>query len=147
MARIVVGSEWGGNLDIRDVCPDNRVHLPIFHPGALFYLGDVHASQGDTEFTGIAAETQATVRVRLDLLKSKRVPWLRIDKPGALVAVHAYRPLEMEELVCSWSLSNNSPGRPQAQTAQRLLRFQRKPGPGGAVGQCLEPFTGRRGVD
>ena len=87
--------EWGGNLDIRDVCPGNRVHLPIFHPGALFYLGDVHASQGDTEFTGTAAETQATVRVRLDLLKGKRVPWLRIDKPGALVAVYAYRPLEV----------------------------------------------------
>ena len=49
--------EWGGNLDIRDVRPGNRVLLPVFHPGALFYLGDVHASQGDTEFTGTAAET------------------------------------------------------------------------------------------
>ncbi len=55
--------EWGGNLDIRDVCPGNRIYLPIHHPGALFYLGDVHASQGDTEFTGTAAETKATVRV------------------------------------------------------------------------------------
>ena len=54
--------EWGGNLDIRDVAPGNRILLPIFHPGALFYLGDVHASQGDTEFTGTAAETKATVR-------------------------------------------------------------------------------------
>ena len=49
--------EWGGNLDIRDVCPGNRILLPVYHPGALFYLGDVHASQGDTEFTGTAAET------------------------------------------------------------------------------------------
>lgn len=47
---------WGGNLDIRDVAAGNHIHLPIFHPGALFYLGDVHASQGDTEFTGTAAE-------------------------------------------------------------------------------------------
>ena len=57
---------WGGNLDIRDVTAGNRIFVPIFHPGALFYLGDVHASQGDTEFTGTAAETRATVRVRLD---------------------------------------------------------------------------------
>src|SRR5437868_11078319 len=64
--------EWGGNLDIRDVCPGNRIFLPVFHPGALFYLGDVHASQGDTEFTGTAAETQATVRLRLDLVKGRR---------------------------------------------------------------------------
>jgi acetamidase/formamidase len=87
--------EWGGNLDIRDICRGHRVLLPVFHPGALFYLGDVHASQGDTEFTGTAAETQATVRVRLDLIKSKRVPWMRIDKPESLVAVHASRPLEV----------------------------------------------------
>jgi acetamidase/formamidase len=86
--------EWGGNLDIRDVAPGNRILLPIFHPGALFYLGDVHASQGDTEFTGTAAETQATVRVRLDLLKGQRIPWMRIDKPASIVSVYAYRPLE-----------------------------------------------------
>ena len=35
---------WGGNLDIRDVAVSSRVHLPVFHEGALFYLGDVHAS-------------------------------------------------------------------------------------------------------
>jgi amidase len=87
--------DWGGNLDIRDVCPGNRIFLPVYHPGALFYLGDVHASQGDTEFTGTAAETMATVRLRLDLIKGKRVPWMRIEKPETLVSVYAYRPLEV----------------------------------------------------
>jgi acetamidase/formamidase len=85
---------WGGNLDIRDAAVGNRLYLPVSHPGALFYLGDVHASQGDTEFTGTAAETRATVRVRLDLIKRKRIPWLRIEKPGAIVSVYADRPLE-----------------------------------------------------
>jgi acetamidase/formamidase len=87
--------DWGGNLDIRDVCRGNRIFLPIYHPGALFYLGDVHASQGDTEFTGTAAETCATVRLHLDLLPGRRVPGVRIDKPGSIVAVYAYRPLEV----------------------------------------------------
>jgi acetamidase/formamidase len=87
--------EWGGNLDIRDVCPGNRILLPIFHTGALFYLGDVHASQGDAEFTGTAAETQATVRLRLDLVKGRSVPWMRIDKPNSIVSVYAFRPLEV----------------------------------------------------
>jgi acetamidase/formamidase len=87
--------EWGGNLDIRDVTVGNRIFLPIFHPGALFYLGDVHASQGDTEFTGTAAETRATVRVQLDLIKGKRIPWMRIEKPESIVGIHAYRPLEV----------------------------------------------------
>jgi len=85
---------WGGNLDIRDAAPGHRVHLPIFHDGALFYLGDVHASQGDTEFTGTAAETTATVRLRLDLIKGRSVPWMRIEKPDSIVSVYAFRPLE-----------------------------------------------------
>jgi len=87
--------EWGGNLDIRDAAPGNKLLLPIFHEGGLFYLGDVHASQGDTEFTGTAAETMATVRLKLEVLPGKRIPGLRIDKPGSLVAVHASKPLEV----------------------------------------------------
>lgn len=87
--------EWGGNLDIRDVAVGNKIYLPIHHPGALFYLGDVHASQGDTEFTGTAAETKATVQVKLDLIKAKKIPWMRIEKPDSLVAINANRPLEV----------------------------------------------------
>ena len=45
-----------------------------FITAALFYLGDVHASQGDTEFTGTAAETKSTVRLKLDVIKAKRFP-------------------------------------------------------------------------
>ena len=96
---------WGGNLDVRDVAVGNRIYLPVYHPGALFYLGDVHASQGDTEFTGTAAETKATVRVRLEVVKKKRIPWMRIEKTGggsggspdpqgSVVSVYAEKPLE-----------------------------------------------------
>ena len=107
--------EWGGNLDIRDVAPGNRIFLPIFHEGALFYLGDVHASQGDTEFTGTAAETKARVRLRLELGHGKRIPGMRIEKPGSLVAIHAEKPLDqavetatthlMDWLICEYGFS------------------------------------------
>jgi amidase len=96
--------EWGGNLDIRDVAPGNRILLPIYHPGALFYLGDVHASQGDTEFTGTAAETKATVRIKLDVIKSKKIPWMRIEKPHSIVAIHANRPLEVAVETATFNL-------------------------------------------
>ncbi|HVU88170.1 MAG TPA: acetamidase/formamidase family protein [Pirellulales bacterium] len=87
--------EWGGNLDIRDATAGNRIYLPVFHQGALFYLGDVHASQGDTEFTGTAAETKSTVRLKLEVIKQKRLPWMRIEKPDSIVSVYAFRPLEV----------------------------------------------------
>jgi acetamidase/formamidase len=85
---------WGGNLDIRDIAPGNKIFLPIYHEGALFYLGDVHASQGDTEFSGTAAETQSTVRLKLSVVKNRRTDWLRIEKPDSIIAVRAERPLE-----------------------------------------------------
>lgn len=86
---------WGGNLDIRDVAPGNRILLPIYHPGALLYLGDVHASQGDTEFTGTAAETKSTVKLKLELIKKKRIPWMRIEKADSIVSIYADRPMEV----------------------------------------------------
>ena len=36
----------------------------------------------------------ATVRLKLDVIKGKRVPWMRIEKPESIVSVHADRPLE-----------------------------------------------------
>jgi amidase len=86
--------EWGGNVDIRDASPGNRIFLPIYHEGARFYLGDVHASQGDTEFTGTAAETKSTVTLRLDIVKQKRIPAMRIEKPHSIVAIAINRPLD-----------------------------------------------------
>jgi acetamidase/formamidase len=41
-----------------------------------------------------AAERNATVRLRLKVIKGKKVPWMRIDKPGSTVALYAARPLE-----------------------------------------------------
>src|SRR5262249_62345503 len=58
-------------------------------------LRELHASQGDTEFTGPAAETISTVRLRLDLIKGKKTPWMRIEKPESIIALYAFRPLEV----------------------------------------------------
>jgi acetamidase/formamidase len=88
------------------------VYLPVFHAGARFYLGDVHASQGDTEFSGTAAETKATVQLRLELVKQKSVPWMRIEKPTSIVSVYASRPLEVAVETATinlmdWMISNH----------------------------------------
>ena len=86
---------WGGNLDIRDFAPGHQVLLPVYHDGGRLYLGDVHASQGDTEFTGTAAETSATVRLTVDRMAGERRSYLRILKPESIVAVHNARPMEV----------------------------------------------------
>ena len=86
---------WGGNLHVRDAAAGNRILMPVPHDGALFYLGDLHASQGDTEYTGTAADTCGTVRLNFELIKQKRLPFLRFEKPDAFVAVKTARPFEV----------------------------------------------------
>src|SRR5689334_16271627 len=44
----------GGNLDFNRMRVGAIAHLPVFVPGALFALGDLHASMGDGEVTGTA---------------------------------------------------------------------------------------------
>jgi amidase len=59
--------ECGGNIDFKYVAKGATVYLPVFHPGAMLFLGDGHAAQGDGELNGDALETSMrfsfTVRV------------------------------------------------------------------------------------
>jgi len=85
---------WGGNLDCREFCEGSTVLLNCSHPGGLLYLGDVHASQGDTEFYGSADEARAEVQVRCEVIKNKKAAFVRVVKPESIVSVFCSRPLE-----------------------------------------------------
>ena len=43
---------YGGNLDYNEIGEGATVVLPVFHPGALLFLGDGHALMADGEPTG-----------------------------------------------------------------------------------------------
>ena len=47
---------FGGNLDVKDFRAGTTLYLPVFHEGALFYVGDGHGVQGDGEVSGTAIE-------------------------------------------------------------------------------------------
>ena len=85
---------WGGNLDVRDICPGTRVLIPCYHEGGLLYVGDVHACQGDTEFYGTAMEIRSVVTLRCEAIKHKSVPFMRLEKEGSIIALASARPLE-----------------------------------------------------
>jgi acetamidase/formamidase len=84
----------GGNMDCPDVKPGNRLMLPVFRPGALFGLGDVHAVQGDGEICGVAVEIPAVVKLKFGLEKGRGIGWPRIESPGEIMTVGSARPLE-----------------------------------------------------
>ena len=64
---------FGGNMDYNQFGEGVTIYLPVFHPGALLYLGDAHAVQGDGELTGDALETSAAFSFAVEVLKNKNM--------------------------------------------------------------------------
>lgn len=60
---------WGGNLDFNSVTKYATLYLPVFHEGALLYLGDGHAVQGDGELNGDALETSMDFSFTVQVIK------------------------------------------------------------------------------
>jgi amidase len=84
----------GGNLDCRDIREGTRVYLQSFNEGGLLYFGDMHASQGDGEVTGIANEVAGEVTLRCEIIKNKRLNNVRLETAESLISVYCYRPVE-----------------------------------------------------
>jgi amidase len=85
--------DFGGNLDASDVAQGATIHLPVFHPGALFYFGDFHALQGDGEIVGSGLESTADVTFQFDVIKGKRIRWPRIENDEYIMVAGSVRPL------------------------------------------------------
>ena len=97
--REVVSSLTGqgdfcGNIDCRDIQAGNKIQINCNHDGALVYVGDCHGGQGDTEFTVLADETRATVKLKVNVIKNKKIPGVRIEKPDSIVAIGMDLPLD-----------------------------------------------------
>jgi amidase len=84
---------FGGNMDASDIREGVTVYLPVFHDGALFYFGDVHALQGDGEIVGSGLETTADVTFQFDVIKGQRIAWPRIEDDEHLMVAGSVRPL------------------------------------------------------
>jgi len=86
--------QHGGNMDVRDVRKGNAIMLPVLHEGAYLYIGDIHASEGDSEFYGVADESRAEVTVSCDVVRNKVIPAPRIETPTSIIQLHSFRPLD-----------------------------------------------------
>ena len=70
---------YGGNMDYNQVREGTTVYLPVFQPGALLFVGDGHATQGDGELTGNALETSMDVEFTVDLIRGKSLGQPRFE--------------------------------------------------------------------
>lgn len=78
----------GGNIDIRHLGPGSTFYLPVFAPGALFYVGDPHMGMGDGEVALTAMEGSLRGTFRLTVCKkgSSDAPSVAYSYPFAETA-------------------------------------------------------------
>ncbi len=69
----------GGNMDYNQLVEGTTVYLPVYHPGALLFVGDGHAAQGDGELTGDALETSTDWTFTVDVLRNRNIASPRLE--------------------------------------------------------------------
>jgi amidase len=69
--RTTDSGRFGGNMDYNQIREGTTLYLPVSHPGALLFLGDGHAGQGDGELTGDALETSMDFEFTVDLIRDR----------------------------------------------------------------------------
>lgn len=84
----------GGNMDLPDVKPGTTIHLPVNTEGALIYLGDCHAAQGDGELCGVALEHPTVTTITVNLIKDKEIEWPRLETDDFIMSIGSVRPME-----------------------------------------------------
>src|SRR5262249_15399949 len=90
----VVPEAFGGNMDSPEASAGNTVYFPVNVPGAMLFLGDGHAVQGDGEIAGTALEVPLRERIQVRVIKGKKISWPRFENDEYLMTVGAYRPLD-----------------------------------------------------
>lgn len=80
----------GGNLDIRLLGEGAKLYLPVAVPGASFYVGDPHFSQGDGEvaLTAFEAPLRAVLRLTVHVDPQMRRLASALGSPFAETAEH-----------------------------------------------------------
>jgi acetamidase/formamidase len=85
---------YGGNMDYSGYTEGATLYFPVFAEGALLFLGDGHALQGDGELSGSGIEVSFVVQFTVDLLEGKEIRWPRGENSEYIFTVGNARPLE-----------------------------------------------------
>lgn len=78
---------YGGNLDYNRIGEGATVVLPVSHPGAMLFLGDGHALQGDGEPTGNGVETSMDVEFSVAIRKAAKLTGPRVETADAIISI------------------------------------------------------------
>ncbi|HUH09270.1 MAG TPA: acetamidase/formamidase family protein [Brevundimonas sp.] len=78
---------FGGNMDFNQLGQGATLYLPVYQPGALLFLGDGHALQGDGETTQWALETSLDVEFSVEVLPSRLLSSPRVETADVITVI------------------------------------------------------------
>lgn len=78
---------WGGNMDYNGLTEGTTLYLPVYQEGAILFVGDGHAAQGDGELTGDALETSMDVEFTVDLIRNQSTGNPRAENADYIMAM------------------------------------------------------------
>ena len=78
---------FGGNMDFNEIVEGATLYLPVNVPGALLYVGDGHAVQGDGELNGDALETSMDVEFSVDVIPGPHRGGPRMENATHIMAM------------------------------------------------------------
>jgi amidase len=84
---------FGGNMDYAGMNAGVKVMLPVYEPGALLFIGDGHALQGEGEVVGTGIETSMDVEFSVQVVKKKALQWPRLENDTYVMVLGSERPL------------------------------------------------------
>jgi amidase len=90
----VYPGDHGGNMDMKHIRSGATVLLPVWHPGALLFVGDCHQRQGDGELPGCVAETNAKVTLHVDVHKGQSIKRPRVLTEDRLMLIASAKTLD-----------------------------------------------------
>ena len=78
---------YGGNLDYNVIGAGATVMLPVYHSGALLFIGDGHAVQADGEPIGTGVETSMDVEFQVELRKGAGLGGPRVETRDYIISI------------------------------------------------------------
>ncbi|MGA7240292.1 MAG: acetamidase/formamidase family protein [Bryobacteraceae bacterium] len=78
---------YGGNMDYNGLREGVTLYLPVYQEGALLFVGDGHAAQGDGELTGDALETSMDVEFTASLIHGQSTGAPRAENDEYIMAM------------------------------------------------------------
>lgn len=84
---------FGGNMDYAGVNQGVKVMLPVNEPGALLFIGDGHALQGEGEVVGTGLETSMDVEFTVQVVKKSPIQWPRLENDTHVMTLGSERSL------------------------------------------------------